>query len=77
MFLTKRITWEIDGSWVDSRRSPSLVPYAEVDTSIAFAATDHIRLQITGANLVHAVHQEFPGADAIPRSVYASLRWSF
>jgi iron complex outermembrane receptor protein len=77
MVLTKRITWEIDSRWVDARPNPSLAPYAEVNTSIAWAATEHIRLQVTGANLLHDRHQELPGVNAVPRSVYASLRWSF
>jgi iron complex outermembrane receptor protein len=77
MNLGHRITWEVDGRYVGALPDPALPAYGEINTSIAWSATDHIRLQVTGANLLHDHHQELPGVNAVPRSVYASLRWSF
>ena len=77
MNLGRRITWEVDGRYVGALPDPALPAYGEINTSIAWAATEHIRLQVTGANLLHDRHQELPGVNAVPRSVYASLRWSF
>jgi iron complex outermembrane receptor protein len=46
---------------------------------IGWNVTDKIQLSLTGENLLQAYHQEYPapGANAVPRQVYAALRLKF
>jgi iron complex outermembrane receptor protein len=58
---------------------PHVPAYAELTARIAWAVTDKLRLAVSGQNLLNPKHQEFPApnADAVPRSVFASLSWGF
>jgi iron complex outermembrane receptor protein len=49
--------------------------YAELGGRIAWNATDHLTLSLSAQNLLHAHHVEYPGGDAIPRTVLAGLQW--
>jgi iron complex outermembrane receptor protein len=35
----------------------------------------HIELSVSGSNLLHARHVEYPGGSAIPRRVLAGIKW--
>jgi iron complex outermembrane receptor protein len=58
---------------------PSVPAYTELTARLAWAATDKLRLAVSGQNLLNPKHQEFPapGANAVPRSVFVSLSWGF
>lgn len=49
--------------------------YAELSGRIAWNVSDRLQLNLSGANLLHASHVEYPGGDAIPRSVLIGLQW--
>ena len=49
--------------------------YAELGGKLAWNVSDHLQLSLSGANLLHAEHVEYPGGDAIPRSVLVGLQW--
>lgn len=70
--------------YVDVRQIGALadvqVPnYVELDAKIAWHPVPRLELSLAGFNLVHAHHAETvqPPALEIPRTVYASMRWSF
>ncbi len=49
--------------------------YAELDGRLAWNVSDRLTLSLSGANLLHARHVEYPGADAISRKVLIGLEW--
>ena len=59
--------------------NPGVPAYTEMDIRVGWAITDRLTLAVSGKNLLHPQHQEFPaqGASAVPRSVLASLSWGF
>jgi iron complex outermembrane receptor protein len=62
---------------VSALPDPHVPAYTELNTRIAWNVTEKLQLAVSGFNLLHARHQEFPGAEAVPRSVFAELRWGF
>ncbi|MGZ3272692.1 MAG: TonB-dependent receptor plug domain-containing protein [Caulobacteraceae bacterium] len=58
---------------------PRVPTYTELNARLAWAVTDRLRLAVSGRNLLNPRRQEFPApqADAVPRSVFASLSWGF
>lgn len=77
MNLSRDVTWDADLRHVSALPNPHLAAYTELDTRLAWNVTDRLQLAIAGFNLLHKRHQEFPGAAAVPRSVFAELRWGF
>ncbi len=73
--------------WVDAlpvNNGPNLatVPsYFELDTRLAWHATEHLELSLVGQNLLHDHHVEYgypgPTQVAIERSVYGKLAWRY
>jgi iron complex outermembrane receptor protein len=53
--------------------SPYVPAYREMDVRLARPISGKARLQVTGTNLLHARHQEYPGGDFIPRRIMAGL----
>lgn len=53
--------------------SPYLPGYRELDVRLARPIFRQANLQITGTNLLHARHAEYPGGDFMPRRVMAGL----
>lgn len=77
--LPHGVTIDLDGRYYSALPDPVVPAYAELNARIGWAVTDHLQLAVTGQNLIHPVHQEFPapGAAAVPRSVFISLSWGF
>ncbi|HEV8407510.1 MAG TPA: TonB-dependent receptor, partial [Sphingomicrobium sp.] len=59
------------GHLVDSDVSP----YAELGGRLAWSVSDHLQLSLSGSNLLHSQHVEYPGGDAIERRVLVGLEW--
>jgi hypothetical protein len=53
--------------------------HVELDARFGWRATDGIELPVSGANLLHSRHAEFPQpyGEQITRSVLAEARWRF
>ena len=49
--------------------------YAELGGRLAWTVSNHLELVLSGANLLHQRHVEYPGGDAIPRKVLVGLQW--
>ena len=58
---------------------PALPSYVEMNLRCGWQATRKLQISVTGSNLLHAYHLEYPGPDGerIPRTVYAEARWAF
>jgi iron complex outermembrane recepter protein len=48
-----------------------------MNSRIGWNLTDRLQLSVSGRNLLHARHVEYPGGDAIQRTVSADLQWRF
>lgn len=59
--------------------NPAVPAYTELNLQAGWMINDRLRLAVTGENLLHPQHLEFPaqGAHAVPRSVFVSLSWGF
>jgi iron complex outermembrane receptor protein len=78
MNLGGRVTLDADLRAVSQLPEPKLPGYAELNARVAWGVTDHLQLALSGMNLLHDHHQEFPSPAAlIPRSAYLSLSWAF
>jgi iron complex outermembrane receptor protein len=85
--LPRRMSWDADLRWVDtlitnSGATPGTVPaYFELDTRLAWRATDRVELSLVGQNLLHDRHPEYgfpdPTRVEIVRSVYGKAAWRF
>jgi iron complex outermembrane receptor protein len=49
--------------------------YAELAGRLAWTVSNHLELVLSGANLLHERHVEYPSGDAIPRKVMVGLQW--
>jgi iron complex outermembrane receptor protein len=59
--------------------NPRVASYIELNSSIGWNVNDAIRLSLSGFNLLHNRHMEFPAseANAVPRSYAVGLQWRF
>lgn len=77
MDLGRSVTLDAALRYADTLPDPRLPSYVELGARLAWNISDRMQLSVSGANLLHQRIQEFPGGAAIPRSVYADLRWRF
>ena len=78
MNLGPHVTFDADLRYVGALPDPHIPSYVELNSRIAWALTQHLELAVSGFNLLHARHQEYPGpAGEIPRSLFAELRARF
>ena len=73
--LSRAISIDGELRYVSTLPSPHVARYVELDTRIAWRLSDRLSVAVTGSNLLHDRHLEYAGANAIPRSVFAELRW--
>jgi iron complex outermembrane receptor protein len=71
------VTWDAYLRHVDATPNTDVAAYTELNTSIAWRVADHLRLSISGFNLLHDHHREYAGGMEIPRSVFAEARTWF
>ena len=58
------------------RLQQSDVPsYAELGGRLAWNVSDKVALTLSGSNLLHDRHVEYPGGDAIARKVLVGVEW--
>ncbi len=79
MNLGPDVTLDGELRYVGALPDPHLPAFVEFNTSIGWNVSDAVRLSLSGFNLLHARHQEFPAseANAVPRSFAAGLQWRF
>ncbi len=79
MNLGPKVTLDADLRYVSTLRDPHVPAYVELNSRVAWSLTDQVQLAVSGFNLLHGRHQEFPAPQAlsVPRSAYAELRLRF
>ena len=77
MNLSDALTFDADLRYAGRLPNPRVPAYVELNSSIGWNVSDDVRLSLSGFNLLHAKHQEFPAPDAnaVPRSFAVGLQW--
>ena len=66
-----------DFRYVGTLPDPRVPEYVELNSRLGWKISDTLSLSLSGFNLLHGHHQEYPGADQIRRSVYLETRLRF
>jgi iron complex outermembrane receptor protein len=69
------VLFDLDLRAVGRLQQATVPAYAELGGRLAWNMSSHLQLTLSGANLIHARHVEYPGGDAIPRRILAGLQW--
>jgi len=75
MNLGPSVTFDLNLRAVAALQGAAVPAYAELGGQLAWKASDHLSLTLSGANLLHARHVEYAGGDEISRKVLAGLQW--
>jgi iron complex outermembrane recepter protein len=79
MQIGEDVGLDADLRYVGVLPDPHVPAYVELNASVGWNVSRAVRLSLSGFNLLHAHHQEFPAseANAIPRSFAVGLQWRF
>lgn len=77
MTLTDDLSLFADLRYVGVLPDPHVPEYAEMNARFAWKMSDTLSLALSGFNLLHGQHQEYPGGDLIRRSVFVETRLKF
>jgi iron complex outermembrane recepter protein len=79
MNLSPSVSLDLGLRYVAELPNPRVPAFVEGDASIGWSVSDDLRLSLSGYNLLHAKHYEFPPSDAtaVPRSFTVGLQWRF
>jgi iron complex outermembrane receptor protein len=75
MDLGSSVKLDADLRSVGRLHHSDIASYTELGGRLAWNVTDRLALTVSGANLLHRRHVEYPGGDAIPRKVLAGVEW--
>ena len=75
MDLGRSVKFDMDLRAVGKLHDGGVPAYAELGGRLAWSASDHLTLSLSGQNLLHAHHVEYPGGDALPRTILAGVQW--
>lgn len=68
---------EADLRYVGALPDPKVPEYVELNARLAWRVSDTLSLALSGYNLLHGQHLEYPGADLIRRGAYLETRLRF
>jgi iron complex outermembrane receptor protein len=79
MNLGPAVTFDADLRYVSALPDPRVPSYIELNANVGWKISDALRLSLSGFNLLHPSHLEFPSAEAyaVPRSFAVDLQWQF
>ena len=79
MNLGHAVTLDADLRYAGVLPDPRVPAYVELNSRIGWNVSDSVRLSLSGFNLLHDHHLEFPASQAnpVPRSFLAGLQWRF
>jgi iron complex outermembrane receptor protein len=79
MDLGHSTTFDASVRYVGSLPAPALKAYCDMTARLAWRASRALELSVSGRNLIHARHQEYPGptGEEIGRAGMVEARWSF
>ena len=67
------VTFDLSLRAYGALRSAAVEDYRELDGRLAWQATPAMTVSLSGTNLLHDRHQEYPGGDFIPRRVMGGV----
>ncbi|WP_372785699.1 TonB-dependent receptor plug domain-containing protein [Phenylobacterium sp.] len=77
MDLGRRFTLDGDLRYIGALPDGLAPAYTELNSRLGWNLTDRLQISVSGRNLLHARHVEYPGGEAIQRTVTADLQWRF
>ena len=77
MNLSDSWTLYADLRGIDALPDPKVPGYVELDLRLGWLVNDKLELSLSGSNLLHAWHQEYPGGNRISRGVWLDARLNF
>ena len=75
MNLGRSVTFDLNFRAVGHLEDSNVPAYAELGGQLAWNASSHLQLSLSGANLLHSRHVEYPDGDAIERKILVGLEW--
>jgi len=74
--LGHNVTLDATVRSVSALPDPRVPAYTELNARLAWNITPRVQLSVSGFNLLHAYHVEYPSNEggAVPRSVFVELR---
>ncbi|MBS0333214.1 MAG: TonB-dependent receptor, partial [Proteobacteria bacterium] len=77
MDLGPKVTLDGDLRYVGALPDGLVPAYLEMDGRLGWNVTERLQLSVSGRNLLHERHQEYPGGAFIQRALTADLLWRF
>lgn len=77
MNLLDDLNLDIDTRYVGTLPDPKIAEYVEMNVRLGWRFSDTLTFALSGFNLLHGHHQEYPGGDLIRRSVFIETRLRF
>ena len=77
MNLVRNLTFDLDFRAVGALRDSTVPSYQELGGRLAWQATPSVEVSISGTNLLHGRHQEYPQGDLIPRRIMGGVALRF
>ncbi len=77
MDLGRAVTFDAALRYTSPLPEPRVRALVELDSRLGWNVTEQVRVAVSGRNLLHARHVEYPQGSAIPRSVFVDLQWRF
>jgi iron complex outermembrane receptor protein len=77
MNLLDDVTFDADFRYVGTLPDPKVAEYVELNSRLGWKLSDTLSVALSGFNLLHGHHLEYPGGDQIRRSVYLETRLRF
>ena len=77
MNLLRDLTFDMDWRYVGALPDPYVPEYVEMDSRLSWRFSDTLSVALSGYNLLHGHHLEYPGSDQIRRSAFLETRLRF
>lgn len=77
MNLGREVTLDFDFRAVGALPDPFVPDYRELGGRLAWRAAPEVTLSLSGSNLLHDLHQEYPGGSFIPRRIMGGAELRF
>jgi iron complex outermembrane receptor protein len=77
MNLPHDVTLDFDFRAIGALSQSNVSAYQELGGRLAWRASPNVTLSISGTNLLHDKHREYPGGDLIPRRIMGGVELSF
>jgi iron complex outermembrane receptor protein len=77
MNLGEDVNFDADFRYVGALPDPKVPEYVELNARLAWRLNDTLSLALSGYNLLHGQHLEYPGASPVRRGAYLETRLRF